>query len=89
MKAVASKKPWQRDPVAAKRKWDEEEYQLSEHGGGKGQLCFGLMWDDGTLTPHPPVLRALEIAKASIEAAGHKGNLFHCKLFFLSTDCAG
>ena len=72
VKAVSDAKPWLRDPLARRKKWDEEGYALAEHGGGQN-LCFGILWDDGYVVPHPPVLRALEMTKAALLAAGHKG----------------
>ncbi|RPD82580.1 general amidase [Lentinus tigrinus ALCF2SS1-7] len=70
MKAVIAQQPWLLDPLCIRKKWDEEAYALSEHGGGK-QLCFGIIWDDGMVVPHPPILRALRVTKAALEAAGH------------------
>ncbi len=72
MKAVIAQQPWLLDPLCIRKKWDEEGYALSEHGGGK-QLCFGILWNDGIVEPHPPILRALQTTKAALEAAGHKG----------------
>jgi amidase len=31
------------------------------------------MWDDGVVVPHPPIRRSLEMTKAALEKAGHKG----------------
>jgi Asp-tRNA(Asn)/Glu-tRNA(Gln) amidotransferase A subunit family amidase len=56
MQAVISQRPWTKDPLAIRKAWDEEAYGLSEHGGGK-QLCFGILWDDGLVVPHPPIIR--------------------------------
>lgn len=72
MKSVIAQKPWLRDPLAARMKWDEDEYQLAEHGRGEN-MCFGIIWHDGIVVPHPPVTRALEITKNALIAAGHKG----------------
>ena len=72
MKAVADAKPWLKDPLARRKKWDEEEYALVDHGHGK-KLCFAILWNDGHVTAHPPILRALEMTKAALLAAGHKG----------------
>ncbi|KAG1747918.1 general amidase [Suillus paluster] len=63
MKAVVNAKPWLKDPLAVRKKWDEDEYNLADHGYGK-DLCFGIMWDDG--------VRSLEITKAALQKAGHK-----------------
>lgn len=72
MQAVAAYKPWLKDPLARKAPWDDEAYALSEHGGGKN-MCFGIVWNDGAVVPHPPVIRALEMTKLALIAAGHKG----------------
>lgn len=72
MKTVVSQKPWLKDPLAVRKPWNEEEYGLVEHGHGKN-LCFGILWDDEHIVPHPPVRRGLEEAKQALIAAGHKG----------------
>lgn len=72
MQAVIAQKPWLKDPLATRKKWDEDEYNLIDHGGGR-QLCFGFLWDDGVVIPHPPIIRGLEITKRALVAAGHKG----------------
>ncbi|OAX34389.1 general amidase [Rhizopogon vinicolor AM-OR11-026] len=71
MKAVVDTKPWLKDPLAVRKKWDEDEYNLVDHGSGKN-LCFGIIWDDGHVVPHPPIRRALEMTKTALEKAGHK-----------------
>lgn len=71
MKAVINSKPWLKDPLAVRKKWDEDEYDLVDHGSGK-DLCFAIMWDDGVVVPHPPIRRSLEITKAALQKAGHK-----------------
>ncbi|KAF7762070.1 hypothetical protein Agabi119p4_8663 [Agaricus bisporus var. burnettii] len=71
MSSVISKEPWQYDPLVIRKKWNEDEYRLCDHNGGK-QLCFAILWDDGMVRPHPPVLRALETARGALTRAGHK-----------------
>lgn len=75
-KAIIDSKPWTKDPLVLRKEWSEKEYRLSDHGGGKS-LCFGMLWDNGVVRPHPPLQRAMEITKAALEAAGHKG-IFGC-----------
>ncbi|KZV89606.1 general amidase [Exidia glandulosa HHB12029] len=70
MRAVLGQKPWLQDPLAMRKSWDEEAYQLVEHGGGK-KLCFGFMWDDGDYKPLPPITRAMKLVKEALIAAGH------------------
>lgn len=73
-KAIIDSKPWTKDPLVLRKEWSEKEYRLSDHGGGKA-LCFGMLWDNGVVRPHPPLQRAMEITKAALETAGHKGSL--------------
>ncbi|KAJ8083720.1 hypothetical protein PM082_002486 [Marasmius tenuissimus] len=71
MQAVIDAKPWMKDPLAVCKRWNEEEYRLADYGDGK-QLCFAVLWDDGVVAPHPPILRGLEMAKKALLEAGHK-----------------
>ena len=43
MKAVLDARPWRFDPVALHMPWNETAYNLSEHGGMGGKLCFAFM----------------------------------------------
>ncbi|KAJ3563715.1 hypothetical protein NP233_g8763 [Leucocoprinus birnbaumii] len=71
MRSILSKEPWEYDPLVIRKRWDEAECQLRDHNNGK-ELCFAILWDDGSIVPHPPVTRGLEIAKAALLRAGHK-----------------
>ena len=73
MQTVIGSKPWLQDPLVVRKKWDEEAYNLADHGHGK-QLCFAIIWDDGTVVPHPPIIRCLQQVKAALIRAGHKGH---------------
>lgn len=75
MREVLSMQPWLKDPHVQRKKWDEDAYALSDHGGGK-ELCFAILWDDGHMVPHPPITRGLEMIKKALTAAGHKGETF-------------
>ena len=72
MKSVADQKPWTLDAKTIKRPWNEEEYSLADRGGGK-PLCFAIMWHDEIVRPHPPITRALQLARDALLAAGHHG----------------
>lgn len=72
MEAVIKAKPWLRDPLAVRKKWDEDEYQLKDRDNGH-KLCFAIMWDDGVCVPHPPITRALKRVQAALTSAGHNG----------------
>lgn len=41
-KAIADAKPWLYDPIALRMPWNEEAYNLVDHGKGE-KLCFGMM----------------------------------------------
>ncbi|KAJ3880439.1 general amidase [Lentinula edodes] len=69
-KAIIDAKPWLKDPLAIRKDWSDKEYGLVYHGGGE-RLCFGIMWDNGVVRPHPPLRRAMLITKRALEAAGH------------------
>lgn len=71
VEAIASQKPWIKDPLAVRKPWNEDEYKLIDHGNGQEPLCFAILWDDGKIVPHPPVLRALEVTKKALLSAGH------------------
>ena len=71
-KAIIDAKPWNRDPLAVRKPWNGREYELEDHGHGVG-MCFAIMWDNDVVKPHPPLIRAMELTKAALEAAGHKG----------------
>lgn len=72
MKAVIDARPWLKDPLAIRKPWSDDDYNLAEHGFGKN-LVFGIMWDDGLIMPHPPITRGLEIVKKALTDAGHQG----------------
>lgn len=80
MKSVIDAKPWLKDPLVMRKPWDQQGYELSEHGNGKG-LVFGIIWDDGHEKPHPPILRALELTQRALTAAGHKGASRHISIY--------
>ncbi|KAF9235544.1 amidase signature domain-containing protein [Melanogaster broomeanus] len=63
-KAIVDARPWDRDPLAIRKVWNEGEYQLVEHGGGK-EMCFANH-------PHPPLIRAMKIVKHALEREGHQ-----------------
>src|SRR6195952_794927 len=75
VKALLSQQPWLHDPLVAEIPWrDEQEKAILDivKGSGGGQLAFGVMKDDGTVTPQPPVRRALDILVNTAEKLGHK-----------------
>lgn len=72
IQAVIGQRPWLKDPLSLRLPWNEDEYRLVEHGGGQ-KLTFGILWNDGSVVPQPPIIRALEMTKSALLAAGHDG----------------
>ncbi|KDQ31042.1 hypothetical protein PLEOSDRAFT_1092424 [Pleurotus ostreatus PC15] len=68
--SVIESQPWLKDPLALRKRWSPEEYDLIEHNNGKN-LCFAILWNDGLTVPHPPIIRGLETTKKALIAAGH------------------
>jgi len=55
MKTVIAAKPWLKEPSLLPFEWKDTR-QLWE--GGK-RLKIAILWEDGVVRPHPPVIRAL------------------------------
>ncbi|KAI0825163.1 general amidase [Trametes gibbosa] len=69
-RSMLAQEPWRYAPDTVAKPWSEDDYLLKNHGSGK-KLCLGIMWDEGSVKPQPPVLRALSTVKKALEAAGH------------------
>ncbi|RAL15913.1 putative general amidase GmdA [Aspergillus homomorphus CBS 101889] len=67
-KAVLLQEPWYHDPLALQLPWRE----AVEQQAARDRLCFGIMYDDGKVQPHPPVKRALALVRRLLEAQGHR-----------------
>ena len=52
MKTIIDAKPWYSDPELIPLPWREVD-PLADH------IKVGIMWNDGVVTPHPPITRAL------------------------------
>lgn len=75
IKGLLSQKPWLHDPLVAEIPWrNEQEKAVLDivNANGGGQLCFGILRNDGLVQPQPPVRRALDIAIKTAEKLGHK-----------------
>ena len=58
MKTVINGKPWLYEPSLVPIPWRDQESYLRKPSGNK--LKVGVIWHDGVVKPHPPVLRALQ-----------------------------
>jgi amidase len=58
MKTIIDAKPWLQQPSLLPFPW--KEGNLLEKEGEKTKLRVAVLWDDGIVKPHPPVIRALK-----------------------------
>ncbi|KAH7214214.1 amidase signature domain-containing protein [Fusarium oxysporum] len=88
-KAVLGREPWLKDPAVIPipfRQDVAESYQRRADDKGNARfgerpLKMGVLWRDGMVGLHPPVLRGLKVVVEVLKKAGHKGG-------FLSADGA-
>ncbi|KAM6521671.1 hypothetical protein FSOLCH5_006427 [Fusarium solani] len=80
LKSVLSKKPWECDPSVVPIPFRQEvidsySSRVDEQGHVKPAakpLKIGVLWTDGVVGPHPPVLRGLRIVHDALKNSGHK-----------------
>ncbi|CDO73100.1 hypothetical protein BN946_scf185007.g154, partial [Trametes cinnabarina] len=60
--------PWLVEPPLLEMPWKQD---VAEGAGIPERLTIAILWDDGVVTPHPPILDALKRAKDALLAAGH------------------
>ncbi|PYI24290.1 amidase [Aspergillus violaceofuscus CBS 115571] len=63
-RAVLDQQPWEIETSIPPVPWRRVQPTM--------EMTVGIMWDDGIVHPHPPVTRALRLAKSKLEAAGIK-----------------
>ena len=68
IKSLLSRSPWLHDPLVHEIPWREESANLSQ----PSTLSFAVLRTDGTVTPHPPVSRAVNTVVSSLEKKGHR-----------------
>ncbi|EME85207.1 uncharacterized protein MYCFIDRAFT_54362 [Pseudocercospora fijiensis CIRAD86] len=71
-KTILSLEPWNSDPNVVPIPWRQEmETQIRDKIREKN-LVFGVIRNDGIVTPHPPILRAVDETVAALKANGYK-----------------
>ncbi len=75
-KALLSTEPWLYDPYVLQVPF--RDYLVEE----TSNLSFGFVKDDGVVTPHPPISRALDNVEEAMLAAGHEVVLFYQSIYF-------
>ncbi|KAI9754384.1 MAG: hypothetical protein M4579_004722 [Chaenotheca gracillima] len=70
MKVLLDAKPWVTEPSLVPLPWRDDVSHLRRGPEGV-KLRVGVMWNDGVVKPHPPVIRALkEVAEKLRRVAG-------------------
>src|SRR5437773_2310382 len=79
MSSVLSTMPWLRDPNVVNVPWrreivDSTHSRAASNGAANEQtlLKLGIYWNDGVVTPQPPIDRGLHAVVKAVEDAGHK-----------------
>ncbi|KAG8531472.1 uncharacterized protein KY384_003101 [Bacidia gigantensis] len=79
MSSVLSISPWLRDPYVMPIPWREKDVtrtlsRAAANGSSDNEmpLKFGIYWNDGVVTPHPPIQRGLHMVANAIKKAGHR-----------------
>ena len=67
-KALLSSEPWLHDPEVLPLPYRSQEELVPER---IPKLSFGLLASDGIVTPHPPIVRAIQEVTEALEADGH------------------
>ncbi|KZT72884.1 amidase [Daedalea quercina L-15889] len=61
-------RPWLVEPPLLEIPWKQS---IADGEGIPEKLSIAILWDDGVVKPHPPVLDALKRTKDALVAAGH------------------
>ncbi|KAL4871744.1 hypothetical protein BDV12DRAFT_206028 [Aspergillus spectabilis] len=70
-KSLLFLEPWLHDPYTLPIPWrSDKEYNPPKELGYKP--AFGFLANDGVITPHPPISRAMEIVKEALQNKGHQ-----------------
>lgn len=69
--SLLSTEPWLHDPYTLPIPWRaEKEYDAEAEPDYKP--AFGFMPNDGIVTPHPPISRAMSIVQKALEESGYQ-----------------
>ena len=71
-KSLLSQQPWLHDPLVHEIPWRHSEEEAVYELIKTKNLSFGIMRNDGKVTPHPPVQRAIDMTAKAIEQLGYK-----------------
>ena len=61
--------PWLVEPPLLEIPWKQDVADVLHL---PDKLCFAILWDDGIVLPHPPILDAMKRTKDALVKAGHE-----------------
>ncbi len=83
MAAILSTRPWQRDPKVVPIPWRQDVVDATLARAAAAAdgppsrvrpLKLGILWTDGMVSPHPPIVRDLRMVVDAVTKAGHKAS---------------
>ena len=90
-----SSNAWQDDFEVVDLPWNETRFtstrnRICQPGKNNGSLVFAIMHSDETVTPHPPVQRALTMVRNALQASGYEVRAMHlCDTWSWNIDALG
>lgn len=67
-RTMSQYEPWKVEPQLLEIPWRSD---VAEGINQPDKLSFAILWDDGVVAPHPPIIDALRRTEAALRAAGH------------------
>jgi len=67
-KVMLDAEPWLVEPPLLEMPWNDA---VAKGDGLPQKLSIAILWDDGVVAPHPPIVSALKTYKDALVAAGH------------------
>lgn len=67
-RVMLQSEPWLIEPPLLQIPWKQE---LAEGNGIPEKLSIAILWDDGVVKPHPPILNSLRHTRDALINAGH------------------
>lgn len=72
MQTILDTRPWLHDPAVLDKPWQRAKMDEVKHLANDKSLTFGVLRSDPLVTPHPPVIRALDTCVESLKSQGHE-----------------
>lgn len=89
-RVILQYEPWLVEPQLLEIPWKQD---VADGEGIPHRLSIAILWDDGVVAPHPPILDALKRTKDALLAAGHEVvpwiPMDHQKAWDIIVSCSG